>query len=226
MEYGTLTSLWGPRFCSRRRGPRAAHEDLSAGQGGGALGTGRRGAVLQRPSIPVRSALRGESWHCLHGPGTNGVRAWRAWGSREELNRRTQLACFGFFGAPVAGKNPFFLMCFVTQGVRFKAIWFRRERGRFICWVLPDGKRSQEAKWWHLQGDASDKTASIIHRLWCAGTESRWKRLVGVNSTGCAEAPALHCPLNHVHQVIGNTLIALVALRKRKRRLKLAQKAL
>lgn len=114
VEYGTLTSLWGPRFCSRRRGPRAAHEDLSAGQGGGALGTSRRRAVLQRPSIPVRSALRGESWHCLHGPGMNGVRAWRAWGSREELNRRTQLACLGFFGAPVAGINPYFfhVLCY------------------------------------------------------------------------------------------------------------------
>lgn len=89
---------------------------------------GRR-AVPQGPTIP--GALSSRGCGALVPPACpgDGVPAWRAWGSREEHTWLT----VGCSGCLRLEKNGIFF--FVTQGVHFKVIWYRREIGRFICWV-------------------------------------------------------------------------------------------
>lgn len=107
-----------PRLCSRRSEPWAAHEDLSAGQGGGVVG--RR---LERSCAAIRaSQLREVNPHCP-------VCRERC-GCLESLWQHS-------------------VPCGLLPKGAFRAIC-SEERDRFIAWVWPDRRGSQEAEWWHL----------------------------------------------------------------------------
>lgn len=124
-------------------------------EAGGGPWAERRGAVPRGPGIPRALSSQGSQALALPaGPG-DGVPARRAWGSREKLNGDAHLACFGLFGAPVAGKNCFFSGPFLAKGFTLR-LFDRGERlaGLFVqlhlIKVVRDGKRSREAKLWHL----------------------------------------------------------------------------
>lgn len=117
------------RFLSSRRGGVGFGEEA-----GGGHGVTEEGLCCRVRACHLPSALReANPWHWLHVQGM--VCLPGEPGEAERNSRDTHLAFFGLFGGPVAGKNLLFFRTLVTQGVHFRVIWYRREIGRFICWV-------------------------------------------------------------------------------------------
>lgn len=90
-------------------------------------------------------------------------------------------------------------MCFVTRGINFKAIWFRREGQVYLLGVI---RQKTKPRGEAVAPVGRQVLINSIHHPWplpVLGLNPFGSCLTGVTSTGCAEAPACHCPLSHVY---------------------------
>lgn len=157
-EFGIARSATGNTDIAAR--PRFCCLGMPAGRGGRAVRRRPERGCAEHPG-----ALSCESWTSPGAPARPGS-ALRAWGS----TGGPSWVLWALRGSRV-WKKPCFFMGSATQGARFKVIWFRREGRVYLLGVIRQ-KTKPRGKVVAPVGRHAWCTASTMHGLGCAGTES------------------------------------------------------